>query len=194
MFEYRPLARFLRYRISDQMPPIKGRFRELHYTQYGFGRPVIALHGFGQTSYSWRHLAFDTPNELGFYVFDLRGCGESAKPRDEHYSMQDQADLICAFIHENDLRDATLIGHSMGGGIALLATLKLLKQRGRLHSLVLVDSLAPPQRIPWFIRTARIPIVGPLALACAPSRVVCRAIMHQAYHDPAAIEDDAVAA
>jgi pimeloyl-ACP methyl ester carboxylesterase len=160
-----------------------GRFGELHYVQYGSGRPVIALHGFGQTSYSWRHLATALPKDIALYAFDLRGYGASAKPHDERYSLCDQAAGICAFIHERDLKDVTLIGHSMGSGVALLAALDLLKRGNRLHSLVLIDGVAFPQGIPWFMRLMRNPLVGPIILACLPARLMVKVVMRQAFHD-----------
>src|SRR4051794_24109015 len=124
-------------------PPAAERFRELHYARHGTGRPVVALHGFGETSYSWRHLIGGASQGLAFYTVDLRGCGQSEKPLDERYALRDHAAAIRDFILELDLNDVTLLGHSMGGGIALLVALDLLRRAdGRLRSLVLIDSLA----------------------------------------------------
>ena len=175
-------------------PAQTGHFRDLHYVQYGHGRPVIALHGFGQTSYSWRHLAAALPNDIALYTFDLRGCGGSAKPRDEHYALRDQADLIGAFVEERDLKDVTLIGHSMGGGVALLTALGLLKQGSRLRSLVLIDALALPQGITWFMRLMRTPWLGHFVVACTPPRLMVKIVMLQAYYNRGLIDDQAVAA
>jgi pimeloyl-ACP methyl ester carboxylesterase len=180
--------------MNETVPAQTGRFRELHYVQVGQGRPVIALHGFGQTSYSWRHLAAALPNDTALYAFDLRGCGASAKPRDEHYALRDQAALICAFIGERDLKDVTLVGHSMGGGIALLAALDLISQANRLRSLVLIGSIAYPLGIPWFMRLMRTPWLGRVVLACLPPRLLVQIIMRQAFYDPGKIEAAAVGA
>jgi pimeloyl-ACP methyl ester carboxylesterase len=172
-----------------------GRFDGLHYVQYGTGRPVIALHGFGQTAYSWRHLVAALQNGLALYVFDLRGCGESEKPRDERYSLPMQAAQICAFIRHFDLQNVTLVGHSMGGGVALLAALALMRdQYDRLHSLVLIDGLVLAQGQPLFMRVARNPVLGPLMMSCLPPRFMIRFVLWQAFYDRHKIDDRIVAA
>jgi pimeloyl-ACP methyl ester carboxylesterase len=168
------------------------RFRDLAYVRHGSGRPVIALHGYGATSYSWRHLAAACPAGIALYLFDLRGFGAAHKPFDERYALADQAAQICAFVNAEDLRDVTLIGHSMGGGVALLAAFELMAQ-GRLRSLVLVGSVAFPQETPLFLRLAGTPVLGPLALACLPPRLLVKFVLRQAYYDPEKIEDAAVA-
>jgi pimeloyl-ACP methyl ester carboxylesterase len=178
--------------VTDRPPTSTGRFRGLHYGQYGRGRPVIALHGFGETAYSWRHLTAALPDGLALYAFDLRGCGSSAKPHDEHYTLREQADEICAFIEECDLVQTSLIGHSLGGGIALLVALGLLARERRPHSLVLIDSIAFPQPLPWFMRLLRTPVLGPSVLALLPPAMMVRAVMSWAFHDPRKIDEEAV--
>src|SRR5712692_9072844 len=78
----------------------------LHCESYGSGDPIIALHGLGGTLYSWRNLKGRFPNHQ-LILIDLKGAGDSPKPHDKHYSIQDQADLIIQFIRENDLKNLT---------------------------------------------------------------------------------------
>jgi pimeloyl-ACP methyl ester carboxylesterase len=183
--------------MNESAPPhpAAGQFRELHYVRYGRGRPVVALHGFGETSYSWRHLLSAPAAGLAFHAIDLRGCGQSGKPPDGRYSLRDHAEEIRDLILALDLKDLTLVGHSMGGGIALLVALDLLRRGdARLRSLVLIDGLALPQTIPLFIRVARHPVLGPLALALLPPEFLVRLVMWRAFYDRRRIEDEAVAA
>jgi pimeloyl-ACP methyl ester carboxylesterase len=121
----------------------------------GKGRPVVALHGFIATLESWRRLVpLLVDREL--WLFDLKGHGASPCPADGKYTVQDQADLVLARIFEENMRDLTLIGHSFGGGVALLVAIKLIKEgKGRLASLVLIDSLAFPEALPGWARLLR---------------------------------------
>jgi len=178
--------------VTTPLPTATGRFRGLSYSQFGTGRPVIALHGFGETAFSWRHLIGAIPNNVALYVFDLRGCGKSDKPHDDHYGLRDQADLISAFAKEQDFQDLSLIGHSMGGGVALLTAMNL--PADRLHSIVLIDSIAFPQRLPWFMRLLRTPVLGQLVIGATPPTAMVRIVMSWAFHDSRKIEDEAVSA
>ena len=95
----------------------------LHYSIDGDGHPVILIHGFAASNYDWVYL---TPElvKTGYQVIapDLIGHGNSSKPIDPAcYTFcalyQNFIDWITAFGVDQEL---TLIGHSMGGLVALL--------------------------------------------------------------------------
>src|SRR4051812_10989785 len=71
---------------------------ELHYETYGDGDPVLCLHGLGACLYTWRNLIEALSQSYKLILVDLKGCGESPKPSDGRYSVQDQAELIYQFI------------------------------------------------------------------------------------------------
>src|SRR5262245_19513058 len=93
---------------SSPMPPPHetGIWRNsLHYSIYGTGEPILAIHGLGGDMYSWREfvrpqIAF--PNHQ-IVLIDLKGAGDSPKPRDNNYSILTQGDLIYQFIRERNL-------------------------------------------------------------------------------------------
>jgi pimeloyl-ACP methyl ester carboxylesterase len=96
---------------------------KLHYYIDGDGHPVILIHGLAASNYDWVYL---TPGliKMGYQVVapDLIGHGNSSKPKDPAcYTFcalyQNFIEWIDAFDVEQEL---TLIGHSMGGLIALL--------------------------------------------------------------------------
>jgi pimeloyl-ACP methyl ester carboxylesterase len=121
----------------------------------GMGRPVVALHGFIATLESWRGLVPLVPGRE-LWLFDLKGHGASPCPADGKYTVQDQADLVLARIFKEDMRELTLIGHSFGGGVALLVAIALIKEhKGRLARLVLIDSLAFPEDLSWWAKWLR---------------------------------------
>jgi pimeloyl-ACP methyl ester carboxylesterase len=88
----------------------------------------------------------------------------------------------------------TLVGHSLGGGVALLTAIKML-QAGRLDrvkALVLVSSAAMPQSLPFLVRLARIRALNIVALGRVPPRHVVRWILRQIVYERETISDEMV--
>ena len=168
---------------------------ELQYETYGQGDPVIFLHGLGGSLYTWRHLVGPLAPHYRLLLFDLKGAGESPKPYDGKYSMFDQADLIYRFILQNDLQQVTLVGHSFGGGVALLVALKLTqKEPARLSRLILLDTIAYPQKLPGVIRMLRMPVLGWLGLHLIPDQTKVHSMMESLYYDDSKISPEDVEA
>lgn len=82
----------------------------------GAGRPVVLIHGWPLSGESWAHQV-PALEEAGYRVvtYDRRGFGRSDKPR-TGYDYDTFADDLHAVLEALDLRDATLVGFSMGGG------------------------------------------------------------------------------
>ena len=168
---------------------------QLHVDETGEGPPLVALHGFGASTYTWRHVLGALAESHHVYAVDLKGSGRSPKPRDGRYSMRDQAALVLDLIAERNLAGLTLVGHSFGGGVALITALELLRTRPRtLASLILFASPAYRQRLPTFIRALRVPVLGPLVQRITPVSLQVRTVLRLAYHDDALVPEEAVAA
>ncbi|MHB8087674.1 MAG: alpha/beta fold hydrolase, partial [Anaerolineaceae bacterium] len=164
----------------------------LHYELRGSGPPIILLHGFGENLFTWRYLIDPLSRTHQLILLDLKGFGASPKPFDDKYSIIDQADLIYDFILKNDLKNLLIIGHSLGGGVALQIAIKLHKDKDRLNRLILIDSVAYQQNLPLFINILRTPILGFIALNLIPSRQQVRSILEFAYFDRKKISDEAI--
>lgn len=161
---------------------------ELHYETYGQGNPIIFLHGLGGSLYTWRHLIGPLAPHNRLILFDLKGSGKSPKPYDDKYSMFDQGDLIYRFILQNDLHKVTLVGHSFGGGVALLLAVKLTQRDpSRLSRLILIDTVSYPQKLPGVIRMLRMPVLGWLGLHLIPDKTKVRNMMETLYYDDSKI-------
>ena len=105
-------------------------------------------------------------------TIDLKGFGLSAKPEDGKYALSDQADMVAAFIRARDLHDLVVIGHSMGGGVTLMAYLQVAgDDPARIKKLVLIDSAGYPQKLPLFIWLAKVPGLGSVGSQAAPAPV-----------------------
>jgi len=89
---------------------------ELHYEDYGLGKPVVLIHGWPLSGRSWESQV-SALRAAGYRViiYDRRGFGDSSQPWDGYDYDTFAADLHALMTHL-DLREATLVGFSMGGG------------------------------------------------------------------------------
>lgn len=81
---------------------------------------VVFIHGLGASMNSF-YPAFEMEgfSEYTLAALDLPGCGGSGRPDDFSYTMEDQAELVRAWIKGLSLGAVTVVGHSMGGVIGL---------------------------------------------------------------------------
>jgi non-heme chloroperoxidase len=89
---------------------------ELYYEDHGSGSPIVLIHGWPLSGRSWEDQV-PALVEAGYRVvtYDRRGFGKSSQPFGGYDYDTFAADLGALVTHL-DLRDATLVGFSMGGG------------------------------------------------------------------------------
>ena len=104
--------------------------------QSGSGPPLLLIAGLGYASWCWHELRAELGDAAATIAFDNRGTGRSDKPAGP-YSMALLADDAAAVLDAVGLADAHVLGHSMGGYIAL--TLALRHPR-KIRSLILVGT------------------------------------------------------
>jgi len=107
------------------------------------GPVVVLLHGAGDSWHSWELVLPQLPPSLRTYAVTLRGHGLSDHPKDG-YTRTDFASDISSFLRLLDLREVTLVGHSLGSFVAQVVAENDVD--GRLSRLVLVGS--GPGRVP----------------------------------------------
>jgi len=106
------------------------------------GAPALLLHGSGSSAGTWdRFTARLTAAGYRAIAVDLRGHATSARAGD--YALRSIRNDVLGLLATLDLRDAVLIGHSVGGYAALAAALHAPE---RIAGLVLEDLAAPPRR------------------------------------------------
>jgi len=175
-------------------PESGGYVFPLHVEEYGDGhRQIMLLHGFGATSYTWRGWIGALAKKHRVWSVELKGHGSAPAPPDDLYALHDHTDLVRRLIIKKDLRQLTLVGHSMGGGVALYVALQLLEEN-RLERLVLVSSAAYPQRLPPFIGLATRGRLAEWGLRFFPKRFLIRRVLRSIVFDPEGITDAQVAA
>lgn len=90
------------------------------------GEGILFIHGLGCSKDSFEHV-WDFPEFEKFSILtvDLIGFGDSSKTKEFSYNMKDQAEICRLIIEKLDLDEVNLVGHSMGGAIALLLIEKI---------------------------------------------------------------------
>lgn len=169
----------------------------INYELHGHGpTPVVFLHGFAAALTTWDDIrGFFPLDRYRLYFLDLKGFGHSSKPHDGAYRPADQAAVVAAFLADRGLRKAILVGHSLGGGIALLTLLDA-RAGGKgdlIDGLVLIDCAAYPQRLPPVLRLLRIPILGWAILHLLPVPFMVRFTLKRLYHDRKAVTPERIA-
>ena len=112
--------------------------RRIAYRDSGVGdRPVVFLHGIGSSAAAWSPVAAGL-QELGHRTIavDLPGHGDSSKSRGD-YSLSELASVQRDLLDALEIPRVILVGHSLGGGIALQFAYLY---RDRLDGLALVSA------------------------------------------------------
>jgi len=136
---YRPFADVRREVPQSQFVRVGSQL--VHVEQAGQGEPVLLLHGFGASSYSWRKVIPAISAAHRVIAIDLNGFGYTERPKDlASYTREGQAALILGVMDALGIDRAHFVGHSYGGGLSLFLAST---HPERLRTLVLVDSSAP---------------------------------------------------
>ena len=148
----------------------------------GGGRDLVFLHGLGANRYTWRPWEERLGRNYRLHLVDLKGFGAAGRPRDGLYAPSDLAREVAEFLTAASMADYGIVGHSMGGGIALAVTSALTEAGANPPQvLVLVGAAAYPQTIPSLVQAAHLPGAG-LALALVPARVLAKLGLKASYH------------
>lgn len=122
------------------MPETQLKDFKMHYVEQGTGsEAVVFVHGFVSTHRWWQPTLKRLPTSFHAYAVDLRAAGDSEQI-DSGHTLAQYADDLHQFVQAMELEKFTLVGHSMGGGVAMQYALHY---QDRLKALVLVDPLSP---------------------------------------------------
>ncbi len=98
--------------------------QEIAYQEVGKGTTTLLfVHGLSSTMESWKNNLEGLKDEFHCIAIDLPGYGKSSKLRTD-YSLRDYAEIINSFVQKKELRNVILVGHSMGGQIAMHTVLE----------------------------------------------------------------------
>lgn len=138
--------------LESFRPPQDARHRhvttddggEVHVVEVGEGRPLVLLHGITLSTLSWHYQLLDLSDRFRVLAVDHRGHGQS-RAGSTGSSLERLARDLLHVVEDLDLRDAVIVGHSMGGMTALRFAIdhpQVLDER--VAGLVLMSTAASP--------------------------------------------------
>ncbi len=125
----------------------------MSFTIAGQGPPVVLIHGVAGRAAQWDRVVVSLAENNTVVAPDLLGHGESAKPRGD-YSLGAHASGIRDLLVGLDIERATIVGHSLGGGIAMQFAYQFPE---RCQRLVLVSSGGLGEEVHPLLRAATLP-------------------------------------
>src|SRR5213594_4289414 len=146
---------------------------ELHghrviYRIAGSGPPVVLIHGMINSSRHWEAVALRLAASHTVIAPDLIGHGDSATPRGD-YSIGAHAAVIRDVLAAIGIDRASIVGHSLGGGVAMQFFYQFPQ---RVQRLALVSSGGLGQEVSPMLRTAALPGVSALLSATIQPRLL----------------------
>jgi pimeloyl-ACP methyl ester carboxylesterase len=123
------------------------------YRMAGSGPPLVLIHGITSSSDSWRAVWSRLVEHHTVIAPDLVGHGQSAKPRGD-YSMGAFASGVRDLVASLDIGPATIVGHSLGGGVAMQFSYQFPERTQRL---ALVSSGGLGTSVHSLLRAATLP-------------------------------------
>jgi pimeloyl-ACP methyl ester carboxylesterase len=146
---------------------------ELHghqvmYRTAGSGPPVVLIHGMVNSSRHWREVALHLADRYTVIAPDLIGHGDSATPRGD-YSLGAHAAAIRDLLAAIGVQRATIVGHSLGGGVAMQFFWQFPE---RVERLALVSSGGLGREVSPLLRGAALPGAAAGLWAVAHPRVL----------------------
>jgi len=109
---------------------------QIYYQKLGSGPNLILLHGWMHDVSSFWEVAQELKKDFTVWLIDLPGFGRSSMYQ-ESYSVSDYAGIVKQFIKQHSLKKPHLLGHSLGGRVAIKLTCS---DKDLIDKLVLEDS------------------------------------------------------
>lgn len=168
----------------------------IHYTRTSAAPEaltLVLLHGFGASLESWHDLHPLLAAKFPVVRLDLLGHGFSDKPANGDYTPQGHARYVTGALAKLGLQRVVLVGHSMGGSVALLMQMEAQSKPKPfdIAGMVLISSAGYPQKLPFFVETLRDPVKRFLS-TLIPAEQRARFTLEQLFFDKSLVTPDRV--
>jgi pimeloyl-ACP methyl ester carboxylesterase len=162
----------------------------LRFVRSGAGPPVVLVHGFASSLYTWKDVLPELTVSHDVVALDLPGFGGSDRPPD--LSFEELPAAVVGLMDVLELPRAALVGNSMGGGVVAVVAAE---RPERVSALVLIDAAGfdlEPEDQPGMVRLMTSPL-GALAGALPGRRLAVETALRQVFHDDGLVTDERVA-
>jgi esterase len=119
---------------------------KLFFREQGQGQPIIIMHGIFGSSDNWLTQSKILAEKYRVISLDLRNHGQS--PHDDTFDYQSMANDLLLFIQEHKLENPIVIGHSMGGKVAMNFAVA---HPDQLEKLIVVDISPRPYNLEHYV-------------------------------------------
>jgi pimeloyl-ACP methyl ester carboxylesterase len=146
---------------AERLVPASGKFitvdgNRVHYVDEGEGPPILFLHGLGAQLHNFRYPLFESFGAgYRLIALDRPGSGYSVRARGSTGGLSEQARFIKRFCEETGIEKPLVVGHSLGGAIALALAVE---HPEAISGVVLLSPLShmfeevPPEFKPLYIK------------------------------------------
>ena len=148
------------------------------------GSTVILLHGLNCHVEFWEKNIAALAQEHRVFAVDIVGFGLTEKPAID-YTFQQMTDFVIDFMNAMNIDKASLVGHSMGGGITMMVAARTPE---RVEKIVLVNSSGLGKRMSFWVRLITLPVIG--EVLTKPSRQGVVRQMQMCLYDHSQASDD----
>lgn len=183
---YDVIAKYERYSAGLERKSITLDFGEMVYSENNVKSDVtlVLVHGFGGNKDTWNRVVTGLNDTYHIIAIDLPGHGESISKKTLGYTITDQAERLSLFLEAKKIKPLYLIGHSMGGAIALRYAAN---HKKNLKALILIDSMGMEQTKSDGIILVEKSDKNPLYDVCTEERL--ETLLNYSMHKPPYIPD-----
>lgn len=165
----------------------------LRYFTAGTGPPLVLMHTVRTQLDYFQRVIPKVLDRYTVYAFDFPGMGWSDIVPGASYEEPALRGAVVEFVRGLDLRDLTLAGESMGGALALSASIDLKDRISRIVAFNSYDYPSGLERGSWLARfiisTVRMPVIGPMFARLEP-RSVMRTVLQGGLADKTKLPED----
>jgi pimeloyl-ACP methyl ester carboxylesterase len=119
---------------------------DLHYRELGQGQPIVMLHGIFGSSDNWLTQSRLLSSQYRTFAVDLRNHGQS--PHDDAFDYPTMVEDVVSFLEMHRIENPVLMGHSMGGKVAMNFALAYPE---KLDKLIVVDIAPKPYNMENYV-------------------------------------------
>ena len=164
----------------------KGKFvtvdgKKVHYLEKGNGKPLLLIHGYTNNTVAWSNNIDALAKKFKVYAIDVWGHGYSERLKDMDYTFKQFARQLIGFMDVMNINSASVVGHSMGGGIAAYTAAHF---PNRVDSVILIGPAIIPHEPNFVIKFINPPYIGEFVSTVFGDALIKAVLTSSCYQDP----------